>query len=956
MAVALFSLSVLLTVSLVSATDYTWVGGNMRFSDPLNWQFGMAPSNSTMGDCFATRFGSSTKTIVSQLDASTYFVGRVLYLPRNGVLRLATDGTVIAFSEPARQSNATCTSNNTQVYTWSGGLTQEVRNNFYCHLNWKDLSTDTIAEEAPCASTGDTMTFDGSLSYATFLPSNVSLLAVSKVTLGSVSVSSATSLNSLLPQIDFSNDLTATLFIGTAVAAKPFCRAELQFDPTKNSACVCFSSCPTAAMLARANSVVTVNQVAAAQSIIAQNNINVTKSFFGYFPAGFYPITASELQAVNSTQKMLLQSSIQTALMTLPAWRVSITNFQLNMDGSIAINGTLVATASALFPPGGSAVPSSINWVASGSVSSPNVNSSRLQLLVQASAAPILISFVALQQAAQLNSNIPTDPQLANYTLQLSAIPNASTATNIADSNDCFSQCVFNCSDCLAALNESLVAAGYSVSNAASIAQSLISAKSYAQSNNITWEDVSSQIAAVANITQQLSSVSQAGQALTPVAVSQNSPTFYFGRSRSLADQLAAVSTANSAALVESFKSLLAKFPQLSSISNFALGWVATLPSSRRRGLPQSPSAITVSFSYSIMCSPSDTVCLSLMSPGGALYLAVSAGLDATFSATSLSLFPPCYVAPSTITPAQFSWACLTNLATSFCASLSTPLSSATSATYAYLYEVTRCGFLPRYPNGNCLDNSYNQTAFVMAANISASACVATTAAPTPATVAVTTTTTTTIANVAAASSSGGGGGGLGLAAAGAGGGGAVIIIIIIVVVMRRRKNASGSKRNSKTDDRTVVAFENPMYDDPTNAPSQQMYGSGSMGGDHEGLYDEPAFNGAKKSNPLYRSNENLDDDYAQNAGGAGYLDVSPNTARTEDAGYLEQAPASEDVGYLGQEDAQPNYDSASEPAYADRSAALEQPAYDNNTARENPYGDAKSPYYGEVDEIPDAE
>ena len=89
-------------------------------------------------------------------------------------------------------------------------------------------------------------------------------------------------------------------------------------------------------------------------------------------------------------------------------------------------------------------------------------------------------------------------------------------------------------------------------------------------------------------------------------------------------------------------------------------------------------------------------------------------------------------------------------------------------------------------------------------------------------------------------------------------------------------KNAAASRKA----DRTVVAFENPMYADG-NAGGQAQYDAPDAGG--EGLYDEPAFNAgaANKSNPMYESTEDL-------AGGAdgdddgGYLDVAPDEAEDE--------------------------------------------------------------------------
>jgi hypothetical protein len=91
------------------------------------------------------------------------------------------------------------------------------------------------------------------------------------------------------------------------------------------------------------------------------------------------------------------------------------------------------------------------------------------------------------------------------------------------------------------------------------------------------------------------------------------------------------------------------------------------------------------------------------------------------------------------------------------------------------------------------------------------------------------------------------------------------IICILIVVVMKKggAKEAAGGGMGQQN----VVAFENPMYDDPTQ-------GGGGMGApDDGGLYDEPAFNmgDGEKANPMYASNENVGKE------GGGYLDVQPD-------------------------------------------------------------------------------
>ena len=149
------------------------------------------------------------------------------------------------------------------------------------------------------------------------------------------------------------------------------------------------------------------------------------------------------------------------------------------------------------------------------------------------------------------------------------------------------------------------------------------------------------------------------------------------------------------------------------------------------------------------------------------------------------------------------------------------------------------------------------------------------------------TTTTTTAASDASAGAGGSSGGMLLIVIAVVA---ILIIVLIVIVVVKRRGNGGAAQGKSTQADRAVVAFENPMYDDPGTAAvtDQAIYDNGDEG---EGLYDEPAFNeGVNKANPMYASAEDLADD-AMYEGGDGYLD----TGEEEEGGYLDVAPEDED-------------------------------------------------------------
>jgi len=114
------------------------------------------------------------------------------------------------------------------------------------------------------------------------------------------------------------------------------------------------------------------------------------------------------------------------------------------------------------------------------------------------------------------------------------------------------------------------------------------------------------------------------------------------------------------------------------------------------------------------------------------------------------------------------------------------------------------------------------------------------------------------------------------IAAGGAGGLLLIIIIIVLVVIILSR-----GKPESKDDARNVVAFENPMYDDPARNTTTTTAATTTQQPSDAALYDEPTFNSNDKANPMYASNEDVVDD-DENPGVGDYLDVAPDSSEDE--------------------------------------------------------------------------
>jgi len=244
-----------------------------------------------------------------------------------------------------------------------------------------------------------------------------------------------------------------------------------------------------------------------------------------------------------------------------------------------------------------------------------------------------------------------------------------------------------------------------------------------------------------------------------------------------------------------------------------------------------------------------------------------------------------------------FNNSCLGDLANNMCAAaIASGISRANALTAARnnITILTRCGVQAAYPNGSCYDPSFAAASvtllnLIFANNGDNIPCKANATVVVP---------EGGDGGSGSSASSGCGGGGMLAAAAGAAGGGALLVILIIILVMRRRKSRTTPK-NKASNDRTVVAFENPMYDDPGTNKDQPVYDA-SAAHDAEGLYDEPAFNSQlNKTNPVYQSTEDI-------SHGAGYLEAGQSTGKAPTDGYLDVSPGdkppAEDVGYLDQQ------------------------------------------------------
>lgn len=280
----------------------------------------------------------------------------------------------------------------------------------------------------------------------------------------------------------------------------------------------------------------------------------------------------------------------------------------------------------------------------------------------------------------------------------------------------------------------------------------------------------------------------------TPSAGAQmysgQSPQFYVGQARFLADQLRAMSSANMPGLTAVFLKALVNMYAFAAVSNVRVTWVPDAVAAsklRRRSIATIPSALAVTFSYNASCLPTDLMC-QLLTSNGPLGTSVLSALNTAFN-SYLLVGSQCQIitGPSAGT---YNTTCLNAIASPYCSTLfgqGMAQPDARTATAALLYNITYCGTQPLYLNGSCMDPTYTATALTLSSSVAAACdCGITT---------TTTTTTQPIISNAAASSSGGGGG-IGIYA-GAAGGGALLVILIVLVLWRRKRQSPVAKKVS---------------------------------------------------------------------------------------------------------------------------------------------------------------
>ncbi|EDQ90351.1 uncharacterized protein MONBRDRAFT_24720 [Monosiga brevicollis MX1] len=152
-----------------------------------------------------------------------------------------------------------------------------------------------------------------------------------------------------------------------------------------------------------------------------------------------------------------------------------------------------------------------------------------------------------------------------------------------------------------------------------------------------------------------------------------------------------------------------------------------------------------------------------------------------------------------------------------------------------------------------------------------------------------------TSSQAGSASSGSSAGGSMGIIIGIAAGAVVLVLVVVFLLVRSRRNNRAAPEMAKPAHLRSVVSFENPIYDSPEGP--EASYGELLHdSGEDQGLYDEPAIATKRKNNPVYRSNDMLDeagkeDPYSNGVAAANFLEVDDDDFDGDDdtgGGYLD--------------------------------------------------------------------
>eukprot|EP00052_Salpingoeca_macrocollata_P027479 m.261116 g.261116 ORF g.261116 m.261116 type:complete len:908 (+) comp22745_c3_seq2:2306-5029(+) len=782
---------------------FTWVGSNTNFYNPANWQAARAPVSSSVCQ---VRFGSSEQAVSSRLEAAQYFMGKSLFL-KPGRLLLRGSGTRLTFTNTP--VNASC------VSQWSFPSTYSQQNDLACHFNYQVNGAPPLYTFCNT----DSLLFPPSNTYAVGLDPNTTRVNVFEIEGNAAVVNSAADFSQLGPQFA---GLNASLFYLGSQAS----RNCLLVNPQDTTNCVCRSSCPTPDMVAEYLQLQAERTDQLARQALAASQQNITKQFSGVITAAALNLTQAQLAAALSSPAAVqaLASSLEAELMRLwGASNVTIHSITMNNGGiSLTISGQVTATVGVLGSSSGALDLSLSTWS-----STDHSN---------------LISILQLALGTGLGQNLG----LSTIDTQRNNLVNAGASSEVLDAYNAL----------VAAFNRPYDASlGVSVPTPCTAAcVATLAAQLQGNSNLSPRLGVGeAQIQAAASALAVACGggcPSSLNSALLAVQTSnlQNAPTFQQQTVAMTSPWVTFASTLplwKRVRLLDADNAVTFRALFVDPVTNryrilLPSGWQITglklrslQPTTRRRSSGAVTEAFTVqvSINYTTVCVPGSSACDIV--PGSQVYLALVT--DASNLATTYTVQASRYFNLQTQT---YDWLAIQTEAATQCtlsrnAGLSEP--AARQEMFEWAYHVVECGTLPRMPDGQCLGNQgpFNATVAAQLANLNCQGNVTTINTP----AASSSSSTSSLPVIAGAAV------------------GVIVLLVLVALVVVRRRRSGPSSRPAKTSDRTVVAFENPMYDDP-NSKATPIYGSGDGGG----LYDEPAM--ATKQNPIFSSREDLTQEY----------------------------------------------------------------------------------------------
>eukprot|EP00056_Hartaetosiga_gracilis_P002730 m.56186 g.56186 ORF g.56186 m.56186 type:complete len:860 (-) comp11179_c0_seq1:104-2683(-) len=832
----------------VSASKLVWSGGNTNFNNADNWVDGATPTADNGVSEIDMRTEDAFSTFV---EGAEYSVGKRMRFPNNGK---------IVFDGQSKVRIKFTGSTDGGVAQFKGNRNEQ-EFDFNCPNNWRAFraSGDHVTVSDPPRA-GDEVLFPSRNTYHVF--SEQPITNVDELHIG-VDFSNSEQISSCddLPVNQFSGINCDRFFINdesTCVGIHSF------LDEDEDRVCMFYNSCPTPEQELEQNARILQSILDDASERQGELSESVERTVHVVVPSmDLVEDRVMTAVAEDNSFTTTLHNALVAYNSSIPDWNID-DSFEISYTPSpskLSLRGSVYAERRFIFGSGETELDESVEMTYMNARDSAFV-------IDMVNFLSLEIANLFVEQANDnLNATVVSICGSANLTCCIDGIAAIDSISMIlADdvSTDAYTialavcpdlQCSMNRSDIVDALNDAigLNTTEMNIGEVADLLDGLVSCDGLSTLvNDAAFKDD-------LNAANDATDTAEMARPADTVLVSDE---IHFGYtlSKTLIHLLL------SEEYIEDFEKALKEAFGLVGFADEIIGFDLNIRNeqdgTRRRATVDDSFFISATITYIVSCTP-NTCTSYVVREGTPLYNTLVSAANGASASVNVQV-QECYTGSDGLILDFPTESCLDTFAIFFLSENGGDVILA----YNALYSLVECGVLGRGTNGACHEPPSNVPALQAAVHAAINrGTTTTTLQPTTATL-----------DNGDSSSSTNTEGGLPLPIiAGAAGGVVVIAIIVIVLVIRNKKSSTSSTKSAEAE-RNVVAFENPMYEDPaltgasTDFNDQAIYND-VHDEDNEGLYDEPAFNNMDRANPLYESAPDLtelddDDD-------GGYLDVA---------------------------------------------------------------------------------